>query len=101
MTAAELRAMAGLPPAAARLALVPDEDLRLIVTTLMELLQSGRHGLDRHGAGLRDAYERFAYALRRSGFGVDETADRRARAARQRGLGELAEAHGNLAGAIA
>src|SRR4051812_44958582 len=101
MTAAELRAMAGLPPAAARLAVVPDEDLRAVVTALMEILHDARDGLHQYGAGLRMAYERFAYELRRSGFRVDVVASRHARAAAQRRLGELAEARGNVALAMA
>jgi hypothetical protein len=80
--------------------LVPDEDLRLVVRTLMELLQARRELLDAYGRGLRERYEVFACVLRESGFRFYETDDRKARAKDQRRLGELAEASGNIAAAI-
>jgi hypothetical protein len=77
------------------------EDLRLVVATLMELLSSERDRLSQYGAGLRDSYDEFAGALRRSGFRVNERRDRKIRAQEQRRLGELADALGNVSGAIA
>lgn len=87
--------------AAERLELAPPEDLQLIVATLMELLKSHREELNSYGPTLRRRYEEFACALRNSGFRFHETKDRKARASNLRRLGELAERHGNAAGAIA
>ncbi len=101
MNAAELRRMAGLPPAQTSPQLVPPDDVRLILRALMELLQSRRQDLDNYRKGLRERYERFACTLRESGFDFTEVEDRQARADRQRRLGELAEASGNVDGAIA
>lgn len=80
--------------------LVPPDDVRLILTTLMELLQEHRGELHKVGRGLKNQYEVFACALRDSGFRFDETEDRQARAERQRRIGERAEARGNVDGAI-
>lgn len=92
-----------LPPAIAApgLQLVPPDDLRLIVTTLMELLKARRSELDAYGPGVRRRYEVFACALRTSGFAFNETKDRQQRARDLRRLGELAAHGGNVAGAIA
>lgn len=87
--------------AAERLELAPPEDLQLIVSTLMELLKVHREELNSYGPTLRRRYEEFACALRNSGFHFHETKDRKARASDLRRLGELAERHGNAAGAIA
>jgi len=81
--------------------LVPDADLRLVVETLMELLKDRRALFDAHGRWVRRSYEAFACALRNSGFRIAEFQQRKARALAQRRLGELAEARGHVAGAIA
>lgn len=90
-----------LPSRSEGLELVPPDDLQLIVRTLMELLKAHREDLDSYGPGLRRRYEAFACALRNSGFRFHETKDRKHRAEDLRRLGELAEVHGNAAGAIA
>jgi hypothetical protein len=79
----------------------PPEDLRLVLATLMEILFAQRDKLNEYGMGLRDVYDDFRQALRYSGFHLTETLDRKTRAQEQRRLGELADALGNVPGAIA
>lgn len=67
----------------------------------MEILFAQRNKLNEYGVGLRDVYDDFRQALRYSGFQLTETRDRKARAQEQRRLGELADALGNVPGAIA
>jgi hypothetical protein len=65
----------------------------------MELLLDARDSLSSN-VWLREAYEEFALELSRSGFRINERATREQRAADQRRLGALAEARGDIAGAI-
>jgi hypothetical protein len=67
----------------------------------MEILFAQRNKLNEYGVGLRDVYDDFRQALRYSGFQLTETRDRKTRAQEQRRLGELADALGNVPGAIA
>ena len=67
----------------------------------MEILFAQRDKLNEYGMGLRDVYDDFRQALRYSGFQLTETLDRKTRAQQQRRLGELADALGNVPGAIA
>ncbi len=102
MNAYDLARLAGVPLKPEPPQLVPEEDLRLIISALMEALQAARCDFtryDRTGA-LRRQYERFACVLRSSGFRIEETLTRTERASRERRLAELAEQRGDVDAAI-
>jgi len=68
---------------------------------VLELVGDVDHQLHKYGARIVDPYRDLQNALRASGFRADALRDRRSRAAQLRRIGALAEARGNLAGAIA
>jgi hypothetical protein len=97
--AEELRRLADRLVEPAGAIVLGPEDLQIVVKTLMELLLDARDSLSSN-VWLREAYEEFALELSRSGFRINERTTREQRAADQRRLGELAEARGDIAGAI-